>query len=199
MASSEVKICNMAIGRVGASVFIDALSEASQEANVCSIFYESCRDRVLADGLWDFATSRAVLADLGTPPTNWQYRYALPSDFLASQYLVIEGTRTPLAKSRIPFKLAEENDVRVLYTDQADAELVYTRRITNPNLFSPQFESALAWLLASEIAMPLSAAPNLGGNAFKMYLAAISQAQAASLNEGREDIEPDSEFISGRN
>lgn len=199
MAASEVQICNMALGRIGNSIFIDALTERSQQATVCSLFYEQCRDRALAEGLWDFASARATLADIGTPPTNWAYRYALPSDLLASQYLVIEGTRIPPAKDRIPFQLAEDNGARVLYTNQPEAELVYTKRVTNPNLYSPPFVSAVAWLLASEIALPLSAAPKLANNALQMYQYAISAAQTLSLNEGQDDAEPDSEFISGRN
>jgi hypothetical protein len=189
----------MALGRIGQSIFIDALSENSQAADVCNRFYEPCRDMTLADGHWNFATTRVALADLGTPPTNWLYRYALPADCLAARYLVVEGSRNPLAKTRIPFEVAEEDDARVLYTDQEDAELVYTKRQENPNLFSPQFVSALAWLLASEIAMPLSAAPSIGTNAYKMYLNGISQAQAGSLREGQDDVEPDCEFLTGRN
>lgn len=199
MASSEVAICNMALGRVGQSIFIDSLTENTQAADVCSIFYESCRDATLADGHWNFATSRVALADLGTPPTNWLYRYALPTDCLSTQYLVVPGSRIPLSKDRIKFEVSEEDDVRVLYTDQEEAELVYTKRQENPNMFSPQFVSALAWLLASEIAMPLAAAPALADKAYKMYLNGISQAQAASLREGQSDVEPDCEFLTGRN
>jgi hypothetical protein len=199
MASSEVAICNMALGRVGISIFIDALNENTQAAKVCNIFYGSCRDTALADGNWNFATKRVALADLGTPPTNWLYRYALPTDCLAARYLTIEGSRNPLAKNRVAFEVAEEDNVRVLYTDQEEAELVYTKRQENPNLFSPPFISALAWLLASEIAMPLSAAPALTDKAYKMYLNCISQAQAASLRESQGDVEPDCEFLTGRN
>jgi hypothetical protein len=198
MASSEVKICNMALGRIGQSIFIDSLTERSQAANVCSVFFESCRDAVLADFPWNFATARAVLANLGTPPTNWSYRYALPSDCLTAWYLVINGLREPKANERIPFEVAEENDVRVLYTDQPEAELVYTKRVTNPNLFSPQFVIAFSWLLGSEISMPMSAASGLGDKAFKMYQFTISQAQATSLREGQADPERDCEFLSGR-
>jgi hypothetical protein len=199
MAVSEVQICNVALGRIGQSIFIDALTERSQAASVCNLFFEPCRDRALADGLWDFATTRVVLADLGANPVNWSYRYALPSDFLAAQYLVIPGIRTPRADQRIPYRLATEGEQRVLYTDLPQAELVYTRRVTNPSLFSPQFNSALSWLIASEIALPLSATPKLAGNAAQMYQIEIAQAQAASLNQHQDDREPESEFITGRN
>lgn len=198
MASSEVQICNMALGHVGISIFIDSLSEQSQQATVCNLFYEPCRDMALADFDWNFARRRVALADLGTPPTNWLYRYALPADCLAVRYLVVPGSREPRANQRIPYEIAEEGEVRVLYTDQEEAELVYTRRVENPNLFSAQFVKALAQLLASEIAIPLSAVQGLGDRAFKMYRQLKSEAETASLNEHQEGLEADCEFLTGR-
>lgn len=199
MASSVVSICNQAIGRAGISNFIDSLDEASTEASVCSQFYEPCRDFVLAEFPWIFATKRAALASLATAPINWLYRYALPSDCLKAEYIVIPGSRTPLAKSRVPFEVSVENDVKVLYCDVAEAELVYISRVTNPNLFSPSFISALAWYLCSEIAFPLSAAAGIADKALNKYTLAMSAAATASINESQEDAEPESEFITGRN
>jgi hypothetical protein len=199
MASSVVAICNMALGHIGKTIFIDSLSENSQAASVCNVFYEPCRDMALADAHWNFASKRVELADLGTPPTNWLYRYALPTDCIEARYLIVLGSRTPLAKDRIPFELAEENSVRVLYTDQEEAELVYTKRQENPNLFSPQFVFSMSLLLASRIVMPLSAAPALADKMLNMYEIYINKARTASLREGQNDVEPDCEFVTGRN
>lgn len=200
MASSEVQICNLALARVGVSIFIAALDERSTTANVCNLFYEPCRDFVMADDVdWNFATKRIFLADLGTPPNNWAYRYALPTDCLKARFIVVDGMRKPRVEERIPFEVAAEEDIRVLYTDQPIAELVYTKRVTNPNLFSEAFKMTLAWHLAAEIALPLSAAPNLGNRAVQAYNAGIMIARAASLNEAEEGPEPESEFIAGRN
>lgn len=199
MASSEVEICNLAIGRTGQSIFINSLTEASQAANVCNVFFKPTRDAVLSAFPWNFATARATLADLGTPPTNWAYRYALPADCLTVRHLVVDGIREPLAHERIAFEIAEEGDVRVLYTDCANAELVYTRRITNPNLFSPTFVSALGWLLASEIALPLTSAPGVADRALRMYVTVLGTAQALALNERQGDPERDCAFLTGRN
>lgn len=199
MASSEVAISNMALGHVGISIFIDSLTEGSQASNVCNVYYEPARDFALADFDWNFARNRVTLADLGTPPTNWQYRYALPADCLAVRNLVVAGQREPKASERIPYEIGEENNVRVLYTDLAEAELVYTRRVTNPNLFTAQFVMAMSQLLASYIAMPLSAVPGLGDKALKMYEFYKSKAEVASLREHQEGPERDSDFITGRN
>lgn len=198
MASSEVAICNLGLGRIGISIFISSLSEASNEARVCSIFYEPCRDMVLQDFHWNFAGKRAVLANLGTPPTNWAYRYALPSDCLEARYLVVPGSRQPRSGQRIAYEVSVEDDVKVLYTDQENAELVYTCRVTNPNLFSPLFIMALGWLIGAECAMPLSAAPGLGDAARRNYALTISAAGSSSLREAEPGPEPESEFISAR-
>jgi hypothetical protein len=198
MASSEVAICNLALSRIGSTIFIDSLTERSMEAIVCSQFYEPCRDMVLQDHPWNFASKRAVLADLGAPPTNWLYRYAMPSDCLEARSIIVPGARTPSSRSRIAYEVAVEDDARVLYTDQPEAELLYTRRVTNPNLFSPSFVFALAWLIAGEVSMPLSAAPGLGDAARRNYSMSIGAAGAADLREGQSDVEPECELISGR-
>lgn len=199
MASSEVAICNMALGHVGISIFIDSLGEASQAANVCRVYFEPARDFALADFDWNFARNRAAMADLGTPPTNWLYRYALPTDCLTVRHLIVAGQREPKANERIPYEIGEEGEVRVLYTDQPEAELVYTRRVTNPNLFSAQFVMALSYLLASHIAMPLAAVSGLGDKALKLYEFTKGKAETASLLEHQEGVERDSDFITGRN
>tara|TARA_R110001599_G_scaffold171353_1_gene362436 strand:+ start:447327 stop:447929 length:603 start_codon:yes stop_codon:yes gene_type:complete len=200
MASSEVAISNMALARIGVTTFISSLSERSQEANVCSLFYEPCRDFVLSDDYdWNFASKRTQLSNLGSPPTNWQYRYALPSDCLKARNIVIAGMPTPRSDQRIPFEVSVENEAKVLYTDQPLAELLYTRRVTDPNLFSPSFIMAFAWYLGSEIAFPLSVSQSIATKAFQMYAQVIARAGASSMNESQKRVEPESEFISGRN
>jgi hypothetical protein len=198
MASSEVAICNLALGRIGISIFISSLTEVSNEARVCSVFYEPCRDMVLQDFPWNFASKHSALANLGTPPTNWLFRYQLPSDCLEARYIVLPGNRQPRSGQRIAYEVSVENDVKVLYTDQENAELVYTTRVTNPNLFSPLFVMALGWLIGAEAAMPLTAAPRLGDAARRNYALAISAAGSASLREQEAGPEPDSEFITAR-
>ncbi|MBF8177808.1 hypothetical protein [Herminiimonas contaminans] len=198
MASSEVTICNMALGRVAISRYIASLDERSQQASNCKLFYEPCRDLVLTDYDWNFATKRQQLSNLGNPPKNWAFKYAVPSDCLKARHLTVVGMREPDAKHRIEFELSVEGEAKVLYTDQSLAELVYTRRVTDPNLFSPQFASAVAWKLAGEIALPLSALASLAKTAVQMYQYEIAIAGTTSMNEGQEGQEPESEFIRGR-
>jgi hypothetical protein len=204
--SSVVQICNMALARVGVSSFISSLSEATNEARICSLFYEPMRDFALRDGLWNFAKKQQMLANAGTPPEQWAFKYALPDDFLKARFIWMPGTpvlpgtyEVPgqtifIQEQRVRFEIAISGGQKVLYTNQPEAELVYTARIEDPTIYDPIFTSALAYLLASEIAMPLSVQPKMAETARKAYEQTVSMAAAHSMSEGYEGQPPESEL-----
>ena len=76
--------------------------------------------------------------------------------------------------------------------------LKYTAQITTLPLWSAKFINALAWLLVTEIAAPLSANPKYAEAAGKAYEAAILSAGAQNMNEGVEREAPTSEFLTAR-
>jgi hypothetical protein len=198
MAKAPVDICNMALGRLGISQFIGNLeTERSNEAGTCRIFYESARDRVLEDFPWSFAKRTVELQDIGTPPADWQYRYRYPNDCLFAREVQSSAGRS---NPQTQFEVVEDeaNGGLALCTDQEQARLVYTARIANSDLFSQLFIDALAWSLASDIAAPLSATPKMAESAANAYTSTLLKAAARNLNEGREQPEPESEFLTAR-
>lgn len=204
--ASVVEICNMALARIGVSSFISNLNEPSNEARVCSLFYEPMRDFALRDGLWNFAKKQQQLADAGTPPEQWSFKYALPDDFLKARFIWMPGTpvlpgtyEVPgqtifIQEQRVRFEIALSGGQKVLYCNQPEAELVYTARVEDTTLYDPIFVSALSYLLASEIAMPLSVQPNLAKAALDRYQLVASMASAHSMSEGYEGQPPESEL-----
>jgi hypothetical protein len=196
--STVVSICNMALARIGVSSYISSLNEASNEARNCALFYEPMRDFVLRDHPWNFAKKRVVLADAGEPPAEWGFKYAYPSDCLKVRNIVPPGMRNPRNDQRVQYEVANENGQRVIYTDLEEAELVYTYRVEDPTLYDSMFISALAYLLASEIAMPLSVSPPVAEQARKAYNQVVSMASAQSMSESHEGPAPESELITVR-
>lgn len=196
--STAVTICNIALARIGVSTFITSLSEASNEARVCSLFYEQTRDYVLRDFDWNFAEKRVVLADAGTPPAEWAYKYTYPSDCLRARYIAVPCMRTVRNDQRIEFKVANESGQKVIYTNQPAAELIYTYRVEDPTLFDSMFSSALSYKLASEIAMPLSVQADIGQAALKAYKDEVAVAAGHSMSESQEGPAPESEFVTVR-
>ncbi len=200
MAQSEVKLCNLALGRIGISQEIASLSESSNEAVQCKRFYEATRDRVLIEAPWRFCTRRRELADVGNPPDGWGYRSRYPNDCLFARRIINPAVRTPPADQRIPFAIMEDvdNAALAIVTDEANAVLEYTLKVTNTMLFSPLFDSTFAWAMAVEIAAPLKADVRFVQNAEQHYQMQLMQAIALSFNEGQEDAPPESEFVRAR-
>lgn len=200
MSATAVDICNLALGRIGISQFINSIDEASNEGRCCKRFYDLVRDRVLAEAPWNFCTRWASLQDIGTPPTGWAYRYRYPADCLSLRKVVAgEDSGATIARG-IPYAVMEDETMGGLSVccDSSPVMARYSVRITNEQLFSPLFVNAFAWALASELAAPLSSDPRNAANAASAYQAARLQALAASLNEGIEGLVPESDYISAR-
>lgn len=197
--ASVVQICNMALTRIGQNQLILSIDEQSQAAELCSLHYEDARDAVLRDFDWPFAEARVYLADIGSPPMNWCYRYRYPTNCIKARRIAIPGNENPRADERTPFKIIHADGGRAIVTNQSQAELVYTVKVEDTTYFDPLFVSALAWRLAAEIAMGLQARPENYQAAQQQYMLAISEAAAISMAEAQGLPLPESEFITVRN
>lgn len=197
---TEAQLCNLALSLVGQRRLINNLLEETTEAIACAANYGPCRDMVLKEFPWTFATRRSNLAQLAdVTRSGWSYVYELPSDFLKPQY-IWNGMRFPPEEGRIPFALELNDDANghVLATDQDDAELVYTAKVTTVALYSPGFVDAVVYLLASRLAPMLTAKPQLGLNFLAAYNQILMRAKAEDAQFGQADVQPESEFIRGR-
>ena len=196
--ATEVRICNLALLRVGVTALIDSLNEESTEARMCKAAYVPARDEVLASHTWTFATRRAQLATVaGYSAKGWAGAFALPSDYL-QDVDVWAGMRAPPSRLRIPYAIEHGTDGSVLLADEPTPELRYVARASNAVRYPPLFVEALAWRLACDLVLSLPVRPELGPMAFARYQQALSAARAADLRAGQEDEPPESEFITVR-
>lgn len=141
MAASETDICNLALSHLGEAP-IESLNEDSTAARACALNYETTRDGVLRSHRWNFAQTRAALAQLeATPAFGWSYAYALPADCL--RVLEVNDSEVGDVISG-PFIIEGRN----LLTDETSVNLVYLRRITDVSQFDVLFIEALALKLA---------------------------------------------------
>jgi hypothetical protein len=208
---SDVSICNMALAHCGVTMLIADLSENSNQAELCKLFYEAMRDKVLQAIPWPFARKYAPLQDLGSPPANWGYRYLYPTDCLKfwnivnngylpfypgfyPGYFPYDGICIPI---RVPFQvgLAIDASSRVIYSNVPSAQAEYTVQVTDPTLFPASFVNALAWALAAELAIPLTTDIQRAQLAQTKYLSSLLEAGADLLNENEDGPAPDSDFI----
>lgn len=179
MATTDVDICNRALSRLGTRATISALDENSTEARTASIWYAATRDVLLRSHDWNFARRRVVLAEQGTAPTGWAFRYAFPTDCIR---LLRLASATPDMDS-VRFEVAGDAASRFVLCDEPAAEAVYTARVDDPNLYDAGFASALVDQLAAHIAYPVTQKTEIAVRLAQMARSALADAMAADVNE----------------
>ena len=195
--SSEVEICNLALSHIGTKSTIASLTENSNEARQCNLLYVPARDHTLRAHPWKFAQKRVALADLGSPPQGWLYRYQYPSDCIAAREILPDNKDTD---DPVPFEVAVSDDLKskVILCDKAGAYLRYTARVTDPTLFDPMFVTALSWWLAFLLAKPLTGSETERKAAYEGWARAMTAAWAADSSEREKGMERDAEHIRAR-
>jgi hypothetical protein len=201
MPLAKTDICNMALGHIGVSKRIgDVDTENSVEAKNCRLYYDHCVALLLEKREWNFAKRRTTLANLGSPPDDWGFRYKYPNFCRLALRIVDTTTRTPLEKQKIPYEVRDYNDGygKVILTDQDDAELEFNYDVNDTNLFSSTFAEAISQVLADKLASPLRVSSDLKREARTMAQFWTAEAGALDSNERQDDQEPDSEFEQAR-
>jgi len=194
--ASEVDICNFALSHIGASATIASLTEQSEEAFHCNLLYANTRDSVLRAHPWGFAKRHVALSDIGSPQGNWSYRYAYPNDCIYAREIL----QTTTGGDPIDFEvgLGDSFNARTINTNQKQATLIFTYKVTNTLAFDPTFINALSWLLAANLAMPLTRDKDKMAVSQNIYQSVINEAQTLNTNESHEDINKEASWITGR-
>lgn len=192
MSVTKAQICNLALAHLHQteSQIANLDTDTGSTANQCRIHYDVARRFVLADHNWNFAKKRVALADIGTPPATWGFRYDYPSDCLKFQEIQ-RATRNDLP---LPYEVEDDGSDSGLcvLTDQDGAIGIYTRDVTNTALFSPGFVSSLGWYLASELAPAITGDAGVQEACLTVYRNLLAAAQAQDSAEGT----PDDELLS---
>lgn len=140
------------------------------------------------------------------PPAPWQYEYAWPSSpfCLKPRYIVppinsaggvpfltnLGLMQPPLSlRSAIPFTVSADSDadgnaVKVILTNIAQASLVYTARITDPNLWDSNFVEAFVMVLSAWFAEPITGSDKLTSQKVILASNMVTQARISDGNEG---------------
>ena len=199
--ASKTELCNMTISNLGIGKEIaDIVSDKSEEAAACRRYYDAAMQAVIQEHDWSFASATATLALVeSNPTTEWAYSYRYPSNCLKVRR-IFSGMRLDTKSSQIPFKLGRDATGVLIYTDDASPEIEYTYNETDTNRLSGQLQIAFSFKLAALIA-PRST----GGDPFKLkqemlaqYMIELGAAKANDLNEGQQDKQANSEFITTR-
>lgn len=175
--NSAISISSDALVLLGGEP-IASFNEDSTGSLIASQFYETTYNSLLTETLWHFATRTADLARHEERPDNaWQYKFALPDDYL---YVVQADTEY--------YEIYE----RDLYAQSNKVKIEYIYPVLEENL-PPPFVKALAYLLASQFAIPLT------GNATRAeYYAQLAEMQIMRARRADSSQRPASQMGNDR-
>jgi hypothetical protein len=179
--ATEVSICSNALRKLGDSP-IASLTEDTERARLCNALYEPARDSLLRSHAWNFAITRASLAQISsTPAFEYSYQYALPTDPFCLRVLKMEF-------DDYEFKIENlAGQGRVLLTNEGTANIIYIARITDPKLFDSIFVDTLIAKLASEMAYPVTNSAALQKEMERVYKLKLTEARSIDSTEGFTD------------
>lgn len=140
------------------------------------------------------------------PPSPWLYQYAYPGDCLKARAIIptvpAQGTGgTPtysvnnnapiwfMGRGQIPFKVATVRDangnpIKVILTNQEQAQLNYTMNNPNPAVWDSQFQAAFVSALATFLSPALTMNMPLMQMNISIAERVIAEARASDGNEG---------------
>lgn len=168
-------ICNMALGYLGANPVLE-INDETPEGTLCEQHFDQCRDAVLEEISWTFATRRFILgAPLREKPAfGYAYAFQLPDDIL--RVVSVGSDHGPNNDWTLEGRNILVNTTRIF--------IVAIYRQTDESVYSPEFVQALAARLASEIALPLTNSPGIFQTMVQMYSGKIRMAQSSDGRQG---------------
>jgi hypothetical protein len=160
MANSKVEIANLALMHVGDNV-ITSFSDGTAAANTINTVYETIRDAVLRDHIWNFAVKQATPSlDATTPIYGFNHRFDMPTDLL--RLIEIEDNPNPI-------------NIKYVYKNETVTE------------YDSMFVQALAVRLAATIAERLTQSSTLAEELLSVYRLHLKDAKSVDAQANYPD------------
>jgi hypothetical protein len=171
--ASFVEITSNALRLLGDDP-ITSLTEDSERARLVNALYEEVRDEVTRAAMWNCAKDRQVLASLATTPAfGWSFYHQLPSTCLRVVD-VLSGD----------IRVEHELEGRKLMTDESSVNLIFLKKITDPNDMDSLFVGAYTAKLAAELAEAITGSRSLAEQMWQLYERKVREARTIDSQEG---------------
>jgi len=199
MAASAIEICNIMLTWLSTKQIVTFNDFNNKESEFCNANYDPSRRSVLEIREWSFATKRAELNALAaTPVFGYDYKFLLPKDSLR-----VLGVYNPIniGSSNPPIEMHKiENDdgTTVILANISIIHVKYIFDQTNPVLFSPSFDQALAAYMAYNGAVPLTQDKDQQVRMFGVYKDLLEEATFADSLQGSQELLETSQLESSR-
>lgn len=139
--ATAISMCSNALLLIGHST-ISSFTDPGAGPQVASNLYDTTYENLLSQHRWRFAMAKRDLARLTSSPLNeWQYAFALPSDYLTNVRVYPD----------VDFEIYENK----LYANHKEVSLDYVFKPSEARL-PPYFVKLMEFHLAAQFAIPVT-------------------------------------------
>lgn len=200
--AADLTTVNLALSRFGQAKITQAQLNADvhPSAVAANTFFDSCRDEVLGESNWPFATVTMALSSLGEDQTGeWVYIYSYPTLAMSSIFNCFNlATVDSKSEQEFEVKHIPTLGVSAIYTDLDDAIAEYTYQVTNTALWSKKFITALSYRLAAELCMTITGDAKKSLELMSIYNAFLGEAKRLGNSEKRKVVKETSRYGDSR-
>lgn len=211
--TTVLDIWNQALSECGARATVAATTELSKEAQTLSIHYSNVRTSVLRGAPWSCARVQVALdveeSYLHDPVDNqypWLFSYTYPEDCVQMRYLLrppsagttAPGWGVPDRNNRFLPGLNTDGDTRVILTNVESAIGVYTKDLTDVNLWDQGLQDAIVASLCAKIVIPMTGNVAMKSTFEQLASRAIVDARVQDANEAKPTTDHTPDWITAR-
>lgn len=193
MGLSKVGVANRALDHIGKDR-IASLTENSTAARKVNEVFDSVLVSVLERAPWTFGRTIRVLAEVTNDwPERWAYKYDRPGDMVKFIRL-IPPVDDPEGQDPLPVG----HRVGAIYANEPSAKAEYIPEITETASLPQYFLDAFAFLLARDLAMPMTRKQSLWDALDQRYEFQLSRASEIDAAQEQSTYTRGNDYIQAR-
>ena len=190
----ETDVMNMGLSKIGQQP-ITSRTQGTTTSNAVDDIYDDLRDDLLRAHPWNFATKRVKLARSSTTPTyEYDYGYPLPADWLRTISVHDNDAGSGTLDSRTEIL----NGQIAIITSAEAVYLRYVYRVTDPNLMTADFVTALALAIGRDLAVIIASSNTLEDQLNKRFEKKIAQARSSDAIGAPPERRPVGSWVKSR-
>ena len=219
---TKAKIFNMALKNLGVSVGVQGANQGDRNTVVLDEFYETAKEKTLADHDWGFASAFRELTPTGNTSQHpkYLYEYDYPNNcvFIREVYLydrsLMNNSEEAISFNNMAsLHYSDKDEIikhqdfetasdtagnRIIYTNVQPAVARYTRLVGEETYFTPEFAMALSWYLAFLAASSITGARVKTADCLQVYRQMLREGKTADANEGFKEEDMECDWIKAR-
>ncbi len=221
---TKAKIFNMALKNLGVSVGVQGANQGDRNTVVLDEFYETAKEKTLADHDWGFASCFRELTPTGNTSQHpkFQYEYDYPNNclFVREVYMIDKEREKPITDEKISFYNmaalhyedrdseylkrqqfdtgSDDTGNRIIFTNVQPAVVRFTRLVNEETFYTPEFAMALSWYLAFLAAPSITGARVKTADCLQIYKQMLREGTTADANEGFREEKNECDWIKAR-